>query len=90
METARVFVSGFVQGVGYRQFIKRKALEFNLSGFVRNMPDGRVEALFQGSKKQIDKMILLCRKGPFLSEVKDVSVFWEKINEKFGDFKIIS
>lgn len=87
---ARVFISGFVQGVGFRQFVKRSALKLNLTGWVRNLADNRVEATFCGSKEQIEKMISICRKGPFLSEVKDVSVVWEKDEpeETYSNFEI--
>ena len=88
---ARVFVSGFVQGVGCRQFIKRNAIKLGLTGWVKNLPDNRVEAVLQGRMKDIEKMILLCRKGPFLSEVKNIEVLWEKDSENltYKTFEII-
>ena len=88
MQQVRVFISGFVQGVGFRQFIKRKARELELNGWVKNLPDGRVEAVFQGSKEKIEQMILLCRKGPFLAEVEDVQVILEEVKEEYKDFKV--
>jgi len=74
---AHIFISGFVQGVGFRQFVKNNADERNLTGWVRNLPDGRVEAVLQGRKKDIKSVILLCKKGPFLSEVENVELIWE-------------
>ncbi len=74
--TARIYISGFIQGVGYRQFVKGIARQIGLSGWVRNLPNGRVEALFSGSKDKIEKAIEECWKGPFLSEVKSVDVEW--------------
>ena len=74
---AHIFISGFVQGVGFRQFVKNNADERNLTGWVRNLPDGRVEAVLQGRKKDIESVILLCKKGPFLSEVENVELIWE-------------
>ena len=50
---ARVFISGFVQGVGFRQYIKRFAKQIGIKGLVRNLPDGRVEAIFLGEKAKI-------------------------------------
>lgn len=87
----QVFVSGFVQGVGFRQFIKQNALQLELTGFVKNLSDNRVEAVFQGSTLNIEKMIKLCKKGPFLSEVIDVEEFWDNDNnpENFEGFEII-
>ena len=75
---AHVFISGFVQGVGFRQFIKNSARKIGLAGWVRNLDDGRVEAVFSGSKESIEETISICKKGPFLSEVKEVEVMWEK------------
>lgn len=89
MKIAHVYISGFVQGVGYRHFVKRKAQEIGLTGWVKNLPDGRVEAVFQGSKENIEEMILLCRKGPFLSEVEDVEVEWEEAEKEYNNFDII-
>ncbi len=88
MDKAHLFISGFVQGVGFRAFIKRKAEGLGLFGWVKNLPDGRVEAVFEGQKDKIEKMINFCRQGPILSQVKTVEVFWEK-KEGYTQFKII-
>jgi len=85
-----VFVSGFVQGVGYRQFIKWSARKIGLTGWVKNLPDNRVEAVFSGSENQIEKIISICKKGPFLSEVKDVSINFEDREIAYNSFDIIS
>lgn len=87
--TAHVFISGFVQGVGFRQFIKKFALGFGLTGWVKNLPDNRIEAVFSGPKENIEKIILICKKGPFLSEIKDVEVMWEDIRGNFESFEIV-
>lgn len=86
---AHIFISGFVQGIGFRQFIKINADKLGLKGWVRNLPDGRVEAVFEGSKEKIEEAISLCRKGPLLSEVKRVNVRWEQVEEKLEDFEIV-
>lgn len=86
---AHIFISGFVQGVGFRQFIKINADKLVIEGFVRNLSDGRVEAVFQGSKEEIEEMIELCKKGPFLAEAENVQVAWEDQEEKFNGFEII-
>lgn len=90
MKVAYIIVSGFVQEVGYRHFVRNNAQKLGLTGWVTNLPDGRVEAVFQGSKEKIEKIILLCRKGPFLAEVEDVDVEWKEMEDLFSDFKIIS
>ncbi|MBI2430494.1 MAG: acylphosphatase [Candidatus Levybacteria bacterium] len=89
MIQAHVYISGFVQGVGYRQFVKRKAQELGLTGWVKNLPDARVEAVFQGKKEDIEKMITLCKKGPFLAEVEDIHIIWEESQEVYRDFTIV-
>lgn len=89
--TAHIFISGFVQGVGFRQFTKRNAIKLGLTGWVKNLQDNRVETVFQGSKEQINKIITICEKGAFLSEVKDVNVVWEENpGEAYKSFEVIS
>ena len=86
---AHVFVSGFVQNVGYRQFVKEIARQIGLTGWVKNMPDGRVEALFSCSKDKIEKATEQVWKGAFLSEVKSVDVEWsENSHSSFNTFEI--
>lgn len=89
MKQAHIFVSGFVQGVGFRQFIKSRAKRLNITGWVKNLPDGRVETIFQGDKNSVEKIIKECDKGPFLSEVESVVVDWEEKKEVYKDFKIL-
>lgn len=59
-----VFVSGLVQGVGYRYSTRNQAKYLGLGGWVRNLPDGRVEAVFEGSKKAVEGIISWCHRGP--------------------------
>ena len=88
MQQAHVFISGTVQGVGYRYFVRSNAQKFGLKGWVRNVEDGGVEAVFQGDKDKIEEMIALCRKGPMFSEVKQIGFEWEERQEDFTDFTI--
>ena len=89
MMVAHVIISGFVHGVGFRRFVKNKAKKLGLFGWIRNLPDGRVDALLQGKKETIGEIILLCKKGPFLSEVKDVRVNFEDTKITYDSFDII-
>lgn len=89
MQQAHVLIYGFVHGVGFRQFVKRKARDFNLCGFVKNIPDGRVEAIFLGKKEKINQMIAICKKGPFLSEVHHLEVVWEKPEQVYSSFEVL-
>ncbi len=72
-----LFISGFVQGVGFRYFLKRNARRLGLNGFARNTVDRRVEAVFEGEKEKLDEIIKICKKGAFLAEVESVEVKWE-------------
>ena len=90
MKQAHIFISGSVQGVGYRFFIKSWAKTFGVVGWVKNSPEGKVEAVFRGDEKSIEDLIAKCRKGPFLAEVKDVVVNWEEGGDEFGDFRVVS
>jgi acylphosphatase len=85
---AHIIIHGFVQGVGFRQFVKSTARKIGLTGWVKNTSDGRVEILVQGPKEGIEDLVVACKKGPFLSEVKSVQIEWEKETEKFKSFEI--
>lgn len=94
MQQAHLYISGFVQGIGFRQFVKHHARKLGLTGWVRNLPDGRVETLFQSSagsdqeaKDNIEEMIKLCKKGPLLAEVEDVVIEWEIEKKNFDSFE---
>jgi acylphosphatase len=82
---AHVYISGFVQGVGFRHFVKKNAQKLELSGYVKNLRSGQVEAVFEGEKKKISRMIDLCRKGPFLSSVSELRILEE---DETGEFEI--
>ncbi|MGE3153089.1 MAG: acylphosphatase [Nitrospiraceae bacterium] len=73
---ARVLVSGIVQGVAFRAFTQRQALRLNLHGGVRNLDDGRVEAIVEGSRKNVDALIVLLGQGPPMAKVERVEVEW--------------
>jgi len=83
-----VLVSGKVQGVFFRSSAKKKADELHLTGWVKNLDDGRVEAVFEGEQEKVDKMAEWCRKGPNYADVKDVQVISEKYKGEFKDFSI--
>ena len=86
MLQAHVFISGTVQGVGYRYFVRSNAKKLGLTGWVRNVEDGGVEAVMQGEKEAIEKMISLCRQGPMLSEVEHIGFEWEEVEKNLQDF----
>ena len=86
---AHIFVSGHVQGVWYRKFVKKNSEKFGLTGWVRNLEDNRVEAVLQGRTHDIEKMIDLCKDGPSFAEVKNVAVAWEEVEDKYDEMMII-
>lgn len=83
-----IFVSGRVQGVFFRHNTKKKALELGLTGWVKNLPDGRVEAVFEGERDKIDKILEWAKKGPFLAKVEKLDVKEEDYKGEFDDFEI--
>lgn len=84
-----VLVSGNVQGVFFRASAKKRAEELRLTGWVRNLDDGRVEAIFEGEKERVDKIVEWCRKGPDYADVRDVQVISEKYIGEFKDFSVL-
>ena len=83
-----ILISGEVQGVGFRQFVKYNAKKLNLKGWVMNLPDGKVEGMLIGDRQNLNTMIEICHKGPFLAKVNDVKI--EEIpDENFDSFEVI-
>jgi acylphosphatase len=74
---AHIIISGRVQGVFYRAFTRELALNLDLNGWVRNLYDGNVEAVFEGEKHVIEQAIKKCHIGPPGSRVTDIEVHWE-------------
>lgn len=85
---AQVYISGLVQGVFFRSNTRKMALKLCLKGWVRNLRDGRVEAVFEGEKEKVLEMLQWCRSGPPNAQVTDVSVKLEKYEDKFTTFEI--
>ncbi len=87
-QAVKVFITGYVHGVGFRKFIKQNASKLQIAGFVRNAVGG-VEALFCGEQEAIEQMIVLCRKGPMLSIVKNVKIMAHDTKEELTGFEIV-
>jgi acylphosphatase len=75
---AHVFISGRVQGVGYRYSTVDTASQLGLTGWVRNLPDSRVEAVFEGAREVVDEMVRWCHSGPPAAVVQEVVLEYEK------------
>ncbi len=85
---AHIFVSGLVQGVFFRQKTKQMAENRGVGGWVRNLDDGRVEAVFEGEETDVHALMDFCRRGPSGAKVSDVEVAFEKFLGEFKNFKV--
>ncbi len=85
---AHLIISGRVQGVFYRAFTEDVAQLLGLKGWVKNRSDGSVEAVFEGSKDEIEKAISQCHKGPPASKVASIDVKWEDFKGEFESFSV--
>jgi acylphosphatase len=74
MRYVHVFVTGRVQGVGYRAFVARGAFALDLAGWVRNLSDGSVEIMASGPADVIDKFVMACRQAPLPAHVMNITV----------------
>jgi acylphosphatase len=88
MHRVRAHVSGRVQGVGFRYFVLQAAQALGVNGFVRNLPDGRVEAVFEGAEPLVQELVDWCHQGPPAAEVEQMAVRWETPQDEPGDFRI--
>jgi len=88
MKRIHVYISGIVQGVFFRAATRRVASDLNLTGWVRNMDDGRVEAVFEGEDTDVEKMIAWCKVGPPSARVENVTTSEEHYNGGFHSFSI--
>ncbi len=88
---AHVIISGYVQGVFFRSTTRDEAESRNVSGWVKNLLDGRVEAVFEGERDQVEQIIEFCRKGPPNAVVRETQVKWEEYRAEFlvEGFRII-
>lgn len=85
---AHLHISGVVQGVSFRASTQTEARKLGVKGWVMNLADGRVEAVFRGPKEKVDELIRWCNKGPPSAKVDKVDVVWEKAVEEYADFAV--
>jgi acylphosphatase len=84
----RIYLSGQVQGVAFRTFVKESASEFGVSGFARNLEDGRVEIFIEGDLNDVIKMVEVCKKGPKFARITNIESKEERM-QGFANFKIL-
>ena len=85
---AHIFIKGKVQGVFYRDWTAQKAEALGLVGWVKNLEDGRVEAVFEGTKDKVTEMVGNCREGSVLAKVEHVDALWEAATGEFSSFEV--
>ena len=87
-ERVHAIIHGRVQGVFFRASTQEKAIELGLTGWVRNIADGKVELLAEGEKEKLEKLIDWCRIGPKHAQVMDVETRWEPYAGQYKEFTI--
>lgn len=78
VERLTALVSGEVQGVGYRAFARRHALDLRLAGTVENLDDGRVEVVAEGPRSELEHLLVFLRRGPAHAQVGGIEVSWSE------------
>lgn len=89
MLRAHVYIHGRVQGVFFRASTRDEAQTIGIKGWVKNCSNGSVEAVFEGGKNTVDKIVNWCKKGPTGAYVERVDVSWEKYLGEFNEFTIV-
>ena len=85
---ARVIVRGIVQGVNFRYYAQRQAIRNNITGWVRNLPDGSVAAIFEGDEQDVEAMVQWCRRGPPSAQVTELIAQPEEFRGEFSSFSV--
>lgn len=88
-QRVRVFVKGKVQGVFFRQALKVKAKQNDVFGWVKNLDDGRVEAVLEGNEENVGTLVEWCHGGPANARVEDVDIKNEKFTNEFSKFDVL-
>lgn len=86
---AHVFISGRVQGVFFRSETRRIAIEYDVKGWIRNLPDGRVEGVFEGDEEDVSKVVEFCKKGPPGAAITCAEVKRETYSDGYNNFEIL-
>jgi acylphosphatase len=84
----KVIVKGIVQGVNFRYYAQRQAAKFNITGWVKNLPDGSVAAVFEGDEQDVEAMVQWCRRGPPSAQVTELIAQPEEYRGEFSSFSV--
>ncbi len=85
---AHIIVRGFVQGVGFRYFVYRKAAELGMRGYTKNLVTGEVEIEVEGDRSTVEELIAAVKVGPRMAHVSDLAVEWRDVKNDFSGFQI--
>jgi acylphosphatase len=88
-KAVKLIITGTVQGVFFRQFIKENADKLKLRGFARNSESGDVEVVAEGNSQEVDSMIEICRKGPKFASIREIKVEDKKYSGDYKDFRVL-
>lgn len=88
MQRMRAIVAGRVQGVGYREFVRRQAQTLGLAGWVRNRPNETVEVVAEGDEAALARLLLLLEQGPAMARVDDVQTSYAEPGGELSDFRV--
>ena len=89
LKRVHLIISGHVQKIFFRSFIKENADKLGIKGYVKNLPSGEVEAVCEGQKESIDAMVRVCKKGHKLAVVENIEIKEEKPTKEFTSFTIM-
>ena len=87
---AHIFISGRVQGVFFRKNTYKKAEELGVFGWIKNLSDGRVEAIFEGEKENVKKILDWSSRRAFPASINSINLEWQEHTNEFKNFKIIN
>lgn len=88
MKRIRILIEGRLQGANFRYHTQQQAHKLQLTGFVRNLSDGRIEIDAQGDDESIDKMLAWCQQGPHSSQIKNILFRYDEPSENGSDFVV--
>ena len=83
-----ILISGRVQGVFFRDNTRKQAQKLGIFGWVRNLEDNRVEAVFEGKKEKLEKILEWAKKGPMFARVDNIDIQWQEYKNEFQNFEV--
>jgi len=83
-----VIIKGHVQGVFFRSNTQKQAKKLNLTGWVKNLPNGTVKLIAEGEKEKLKELISFCKEGPSSARVDDIDVEWKEYKDEFDRFSV--